>query len=620
MPDLVIQRVIFPEDARVAALYHARPAPSDRRAPRLTGRRTARVPAGGVLSTESYFNCFFEAHWRRFTSLDRLALRLRVGGAGRVELYRRLPDREPALLAGVDFAGEEQELLLPVPGPRFHFRELGAVYFEVRGGRGGATLHAAEWLAVDARPAAVGLVAGYCTFNRERYLLEGLRRLADDPEALDCLRAVVVVDQGTNRVTAHPDFVSLPAAAAARTRIVEQGNFGGAGGFTRSILEAQGVGGASHVLLMDDDAVLEPESVFRAARFLALARGEVAVGGNMLDLLRANEVFEVTAEVLPQHLAPQRVVGGFPVDRREGLTPLLDVHTTRYNGWWFMAFPLSLVERLGLPLPFFIRCDDMEWGCRLNRAGVPIVPLPGVGVWHEPFYLKWRGWQNYYELRNMLALCALHFPQRRGHAPWLTLRRLLHRLLAHDYAEAWLLCEAVADYCRGPEVLEDDPRGRHARLTAGARSWSEAPVPAAAHLPVCEPAPPPPGRLRRLLRMGRCLLRQVLRASPRPDAAPGHAVRDRGCLWWSLAMTDVAAVQEPFAAERPVYRRSRARFLTLLGRGLLNSWRLWYRHHELARRWGASFARLTAKDFWHGYLGLGAAPDGAAAPPRRDAA
>src|SRR5205823_954111 len=133
----------------------------------------------------------------------------------------------------------------------------------------------------------------------------------------------------------------------------------------------------------------------------------------------------LNAEVYPHLLAPCRLVGGFRVDRPTGLRRLLEVHTTRYNGWWFMAFPLRVVERVGLPLPFFLRCDDIEYGCRLQGAGVPVAPVPGVAVWHAPFYLKTRGWQNYYEFRNMLALCALHYPQPARRLAWVFLRRLV---------------------------------------------------------------------------------------------------------------------------------------------------------------------------------------------------
>ena len=54
------------------------------------------------------------------------------------------------------------------------------------------------------------------------------------------------------------------------------------------------------MLLMDDDAVTEPESVFRAiASFQALAREDMGVGGQMLDMLRPMEVYESGALIDP---------------------------------------------------------------------------------------------------------------------------------------------------------------------------------------------------------------------------------------------------------------------------------------------------------------------------------
>ena len=52
------------------------------------------------------------------------------------------------------------------------------------------------------------------------------------------------------------------------------------------------------------------------------------------------------------------------------------------------AYHLALVEKVGLPLPVFIRGDDVEYGLRLYMRGVDTIVMPGIAVWHEPFYLK----------------------------------------------------------------------------------------------------------------------------------------------------------------------------------------------------------------------------------------
>jgi hypothetical protein len=81
-------------------------------------------------------------------------------------------------------------------------------------------------------------------------------------------------------------------------------------------------------------------------------------------------------------------------------------------------------------------------------------------------------------------------------------------------------------------------------------------------------------------------------------------VRDQGSAWWQLGLVDVVALADPYTPDYPVLRRSRARFVQLFARGLLTAARLYWRYGALARHWQAAFARLTGKEFWHGYLGL----------------
>ena len=233
------------------------------------------------------------------------------------------------------------------------------------------------------------------------------------------------------------------------------------------MLEASEVHGASHILLMDDDAITEPESVLRTAAFLALARTEIAIGGQMLDALRPTVLSEFSARMAPENLSVRTLIGRRDLAKtEEGLAPLLRVQATGYNAWWFLAFPVSALKRAGLPLPFFIHYDDVEFGHRLALTGVPTVPVPGIGVWHEPTYLKQRGWTAYYDYRNALVTFALHLDISGRFLFRRVVVQLLVRLLSLDYFAAWGLCEALRDYRRGPAILEGDARQVHRRIIA----------------------------------------------------------------------------------------------------------------------------------------------------------
>lgn len=592
MAGRVVQRVVMPRMPGVERLY----ARFDARAGvALRGRRAAILPRGTLLRTDTYFNGFYEGYWRQYTRLGRLVLRTRVRGAGTLRLFRRTTAGGDTLLDEVEFAGNTGELRLEVPPGE------GMLFFELVARSHRAILRAADWVAVGVTPRSVRLVAGYCTFDREAEILRNVAILLEERALAGALAGVVVVDQGGRPVCGHPDYPAVAAAAGRRLRVVRQDNFGGAGGFTRSILEALDTPSATHVLLMDDDAIIEPESVRRAAAFLSLARGDLAVGGQMLDQRRPRELVEPGSRYRPEQVAVDPPVRR-RVDRRGALTPLLEAGQRDFNGWWFFAFPLGLVRRVGLPLPLFLRGDDAEFGCRLLRAGVPTVPLPGVAVWHEPFETKGRSWHPYYETRNLLAVGALHYAAPgAGVLARRFLARLLEELLAYDYYEAWLLCEAMAAYLHGPEVLREDPQVLHRRLAAVRAEMAPASRPRG--LPVIDPPAPSGNRLVRRLDWLAHFVRNLFRTALSAEE-PRHAIRAADERWYGVAGCDVVAVEDPYRDDLVVLRRSRGRFVRLLLRGLGLAVRLVVSHRRAAWRWRCGLRALTGEGFWREYLGL----------------
>ena len=330
-------------------------------------------------------------------------------------------------------------------------------------------------------------------------------------------------DQGTSKVMDHPAFGDLPAEPHAQAPGRRAGQFRRGRRVHPVDPRARSVAGATHVLLMDDDAVIEPESVLRAAALLSLAREEFAVGGQMLDMLRPQEVYEAGALVEPAALGVYSPTHRMNVGTRRPWKPSWKWIHAHYNAWWFFAFPLRLIDRVGLPLPLFIRGDDVEFGVRLHKAGIATATVPGLATWHEPFYLKKGGWQSYYDLRNMLILTSLHFPLTRLRVVKQFLKRLLLQLLSHNYFDAAILCEAADDFCRGPGVLEADPRAIHRNLVALQRELAQETVPRSRCLPIVKPAIPFGSRPRRAWHLLGCLLRQSdpAKSARRRSARPG---------------------------------------------------------------------------------------------------
>ena len=100
---------------------------------------------------------------------------------------------------------------------------------------------------------------------------------------------------------------------------------------------------------------------------------------------------------------------------------------TEFNAWWYCCFPLKVVREDNLPLPIFIRGDDLEYGLRNMKT---LILLNGICVWHEPFENKYSSYLEYYIVRNQLIDNVVSLPVvREETAP----QRTLDALQAGDH-------------------------------------------------------------------------------------------------------------------------------------------------------------------------------------------
>lgn len=71
-----------------------------------------------------------------------------------------------------------------------------------------------------------------------------------------------------------------------------------------------------------------------------------------------------------------------------------------YAGWWYCCIPVEHIEDRGLPLPVFVRGDDVEFSLR-NKPG--FIALNGICIWHVGFAGKFNAAMELYQVhRNSL--------------------------------------------------------------------------------------------------------------------------------------------------------------------------------------------------------------------------
>ena len=598
-PQVRLQRVILDRPAPLRDLYW-RASGEVRHGP----DGTLRIEPGATVAFDTYFNALFEHHWRLHTRAASFTLHIEVEGRAGLRLWRTTQHGGQTLLHEAEVDGAA-EIHLPDDTP--NFRQSGLVWFELTARDGAVVLRRAEWFAADAAPERVGLAVAICTYNREADLAGVLAAIAGDP-ALDGpggVTRVFVVSQGRPGLLAHPDVAAPAARLGDRLRVIEQGNFGGAGGFGRGLLEALDDDAVTHVAFLDDDVRVEPESLLRMAAFFALARRTLCLGGHMLDSVRPTNLYEGGA-VVQDNWVPRALSHQVDLRSREVLAGLTDVQAMHYSGWWFFGFPKRLVAEHGMPLPCFIRGDDTEWGMRLYGRGVPTVSLPGVGIWHEPFYLKGHGWQLYYETRNALICAALHMNFSPRHAAGQLLTQVMTHLLTYRYYSAALVVKAAEDFLRGPAILDADPQALHAAVGKLRALYPEAAVSRDVVLWDAPVSATPRSRLRTAAALGKVLWRNW--AAPSSAAARPRRLPLRDLVWFRMPGSDALAVETHWEREMPLFRRDRAQFRTLLRAGLQAVRALYGAAPALRAAWAEEAPRITSVPNWRAYLGL----------PRRD--
>ncbi len=592
----VLQRVLTECETDRQALYWRNPDD----AVTCDGDACLGVGAGAVLSFDTYFNSFFEAQWRRYTVLDVLVLQVEVEGAGTLRVHRQALGCKRLVH---EQAVSEGRTTVRLANGAINFRQHGVLSMELEAGDQPLKFVSGCWLAEQAPVLDVGLAVVFCTFNREADIARVLGRLALDPGAVERLGRIYVIDQGRPGLGQHPAMHDAVRRLGDQVRLIRQANFGGCGGFTRGLIAACEEPGMTHAVLLDDDIRIEPDCLLRMAAFFSLCRQDLVLGGHMLDLLQPTTLYEAGAVITDRHwnFVPQHYE--LDIGRPGSLEVLSRPAAVHYNGWWCCGLPLSLVRRYGLPMPCFIRGDDVELGVRLHQQGVPTVSMPGIAVWHEPFYLKLGSWQLYYETRNMLVTATLHGLSGRLGMVRRIARQVIGNLLTFRYYSAALVLQAARDFLAGPAIMHAPPLPLHTGLAALKERFPPATTRRELVLQDQALARAPIGKARCIGLLISLLARNAL--APTPEA-PARLLDASHHNWLEMRGVDHVAVETWWDSERPTYSRSREHHRLLLAEAIPLLFRLYRDLPKVGAAWRTAFPAMVAMPFWRRYLGLAA--------------
>lgn len=588
---MLVQRTLFapPNDLEPVELY----ATTERGAVAVE-RASVTVAPHAQVSTNTYFGRFPASYWQRWTPVGRVSVAATVHGGGRVRLIASDTAGDPRTVDSVRLSGATAERI-ELRATLDRFIDGGALWLEADTETDELTVGDVRWEVngqASERPAVVVI----CTYNRADDCVATLATLADDVECMASIDTVYVIDQGSDTVSSREGFDVVKQALGNKLRYLRQPNLGGAGGFTRGLYEATSgaVESWPHLVLMDDDIRLEPDTVPRMIAFADRTERPAIVGGQMLQLLHPHRLHVSAEHADLPHLRAGRPVPGAVHDADLTSTGL-DVRVdAEYNAWWSCLIPPEVVRDIGYPLPLFFQWDDIEYGLRARAAGYPTVTLPGAGVWHADFAWKdWDDWSRYFSLRNALIVSALHGDFDVGQAVAFLSAELWRYLVSMRYGLARTLIMAVEDFLRGPRILDDGGAKAVAAVRKARAAYEETVVRPAHTVPGAPVAYPDPEPSKPHLVLLKRAVWQVLGESR------GRAtIAARHNHWWHVSLFDEAVVTDPSQEGVRIRRRDPSLLRGLAWHGMRVLARFARRARPVGQRYRAAMPELTSRRNW----------------------
>lgn len=384
---------------------------------------------GEVLDLRSHFNLLPIGKLRSNTNIKNVILLLRFTGSLSIRLSRISPGRTTT----------ESHNPVDGEGISIDITEGDLIGIEIEAAED-SVLRSGGFSCTPDSIEDIHLFHVICTYRREEKLRSKLDRISEFLETHSEMKPhyeTIVIDNGCSFEYDGGDV-----------RIIRSPNLGGSGGFARGMMESLKNNNATHILLNDDDALLDPEVIFRTISFYSLLRKDLSdtmLGGTLLFqddsciVQESGARFEESRSVPLKHrLDLSLIESNMSLDRDESID---------YLGWWYMAMPVETVRGSGYPLPLFFKNDDVEYGLRTDSRKTTMC---GITAWHPPLENRSSNIGRYHIERNRLVLLACERRLSREVIDKLVEKALID-IACLRYQSADAVIEAIGDFLKGPD-------------------------------------------------------------------------------------------------------------------------------------------------------------------------
>lgn len=399
------------------------------------------MPAGTSLQTDTYLNMFDAGIWNQGTLIKEWKLKLEIKGCGYITVCEWSKK-------GISVLAEGEISSTQFINRYYEFeKENGMIFFKIEAKKE-LTIKKAYYFTEKEQcklnPVHLSLVI--CTYNREQQIMKNLFKIKqsqffDEKSEIFHGLSVRVIDNASKFSWENEEYI----------QVYKNKNTGGSGGFTRGIIESrreQERFCISHIIFMDDDVELMLETLYRIYAFCQLVQGKYkddAIAGRMFRM--DDRAIQYTASEIWNKSNIIHVDGNLDMRCRENLEEM-NGEKGEYAGWWLACYPMKFANT-NLPLPFFLHCDDVEYGLRYSK---PVLVLNGIQVWHETYEYRRIPLITYYDIRNSLIVRTMYEQDIDIDKIWKDWKYRLDLLYNEkEYAFAYAAVKGLWDYLKGKE-------------------------------------------------------------------------------------------------------------------------------------------------------------------------
>lgn len=541
------------------------------------------IPAGEKISFDTYFNSFSYTKYKKYSVISEITFRADFKGRAKVSLrtYNGKTERvicekdacDGALLC-VNFSDlDESAFLFPVIEATEDTFFLSGGYY------------------AEAEEKSIRAAIAICTYKREEYLKRNLEILSRAD--IRSLGGIIVVDNGNT--------LSAEDIEKGKISLFKNKNFGGSAGFTRGIMEAHKAG-YTHVILMDDDVIIFPEAISRTLTFLSILRPEYENAHISAAMLPTSDIrIQHEMGALWNGSRIESINSGLDLTKRESLITNLESKHIMYGAWWCFCLPLTDKDNFGLPLPLFIKFDDVEYGMRCCREA-PIITMSGIAVAHADFNYKYNLYLEYYTVRNQLITLASHNMQNRFGCLLRLIKVSAKHLFMYRYVTSEIILRAFDDFLKGPEFLMNTDAEE---LNRSVMAMAPKPIRLSDTYDIekVKSEYKPKKKSPILIALGILTLGTHLLPSfllPKKESfAPLPTAKVYDCFM--RKNTVQYQVEGDYGY---VFKKNSFRFFSCFFSSFVMGLKLLFRYGKVKKAYRESFSTLTSEEFWAKYLGL----------------